>query len=231
MNWLLLIGISAQNNRVVGAMQLYSVERKVSQPIEGHAAAFIQFKMEGNQQESTLFCFAVRGAAGGKLHIIEVGTPPTGNSPFQKKAVDVFFPPEAQSDFPVAMQVSKKNCVVYLITQFFLDTCIATGKSLWASGGKKTSTAFFWNGEFPVGGVPTSIMWSLPPAAPLTAKQKRVDSCWLSSILNWMKAAAWPSIGCDTLRSTLYNCIAPTTLFCWADIPMRRSQFWAASVL
>ena len=86
-------------------MQLYSVERKVSQPIEGHAAAFIQFKMEGNQQESTLFCFAVRGAAGGKLHIIEVGTPPTGNSPFQKKAVDVFFPPEAQNDFPVAMQV------------------------------------------------------------------------------------------------------------------------------
>jgi len=117
-NWLLLIGISAQQNRVVGAMQLYSVERKVSQPIEGHAAAFIQFKMEGNQQESTLFCFAVRGAAGGKLHIIEVGTPPTGNSPFQKKAVDVFFPPEAQNDFPVAMQVSRKNCVVYLITKY-----------------------------------------------------------------------------------------------------------------
>jgi len=38
----LLIGISAQQNRVVGAMQLYSVERKVSQPIEGHAAAFMQ---------------------------------------------------------------------------------------------------------------------------------------------------------------------------------------------
>ena len=61
-NWLLLIGISApaDQNRVVGAMQLYSVERKVSQPIEGHAAAFIQFKMEGNPNESTLFCFAVR---------------------------------------------------------------------------------------------------------------------------------------------------------------------------
>ena len=25
--------------------------------------------------------------------------------PFPKKAVDVFFPPEAQNDFPVAMQV------------------------------------------------------------------------------------------------------------------------------
>ncbi|XP_033486293.1 clathrin heavy chain 1 isoform X1 [Epinephelus lanceolatus] len=116
--WLLLIGISAQQNRVVGAMQLYSVDRKVSQPIEGHAAGFAQFKMEGNTEESTLFCFAVRGQAGGKLHIIEVGTPPTGNQPFPKKAVDVFFPPEAQNDFPVAMQISSKQDVVFLITKY-----------------------------------------------------------------------------------------------------------------
>ncbi|NXO56302.1 CLH1 protein, partial [Aramus guarauna] len=102
--WLLLIGISAQQNRVVGAMQLYSVDRKVSQPIEGHAAAFAEFKIEGNAKPSTLFCFAVRSPAGGKLHIIEVGQPATGNQPFVKKAVDVFFPPEAQTDFPVAMQ-------------------------------------------------------------------------------------------------------------------------------
>ncbi|NXF76266.1 CLH1 protein, partial [Sclerurus mexicanus] len=105
--WLLLIGISAQQNRVVGAMQLYSVDRKVSQPIEGHAAAFAEFKIEGNAKPSTLFCFAVRSPAGGKLHIIEVGQPATGNQPFVKKAVDVFFPPEAQTDFPVAMQTPK----------------------------------------------------------------------------------------------------------------------------
>ncbi|XP_054181938.1 clathrin heavy chain 2 isoform X10 [Homo sapiens] len=103
--WLLLVGISAQQNRVVGAMQLYSVDRKVSQPIEGHAAAFAEFKMEGNAKPATLFCFAVRNPTGGKLHIIEVGQPAAGNQPFVKKAVDVFFPPEAQNDFPVAMQV------------------------------------------------------------------------------------------------------------------------------
>jgi len=57
----------AQTNRVVGAMQLYSVERKVSQPIEGHAAAFSQFSIPGNASPSTLFCFAVRGAQGGKV--------------------------------------------------------------------------------------------------------------------------------------------------------------------
>ncbi|CAI9724433.1 clathrin heavy chain 1 isoform X2 [Octopus vulgaris] len=99
-------------------MQLYSMERKVSQPIEGHAAAFAQFKMDGNQALSTLFCFAVRGAQGGKLHIIEVGQPPQGNSPFTKKAVDVFFPPEAQNDFPVAMQTSNKHNVIFLITKY-----------------------------------------------------------------------------------------------------------------
>ena len=48
-------------------MQLYSVERKVSQPIEGHAAAFAQFKLPGNTEESTLFTFAVRTQAGGKV--------------------------------------------------------------------------------------------------------------------------------------------------------------------
>jgi len=117
-NWLLLVGISAQQNRVVGAMQLYSVERKVSQPIEGHAAAFVQFRMDGNPADSTLFCFGVRSAQGGKLHIIEVGSPPSGNQPFVKKAVDVFFPPEAQNDFPVAMQISQKHGVVYLITKY-----------------------------------------------------------------------------------------------------------------
>lgn len=118
MNWFLLIGILAQENRVAGRMQLYSVERKVSQPIEGHAACFTQFKVDGNKDLSTLFSFSVRGPAGGKLHVIEVGTPQTGNQPYSKKAVDVFYPAEAQNDFPVAMQASKKYNVFYLITKY-----------------------------------------------------------------------------------------------------------------
>lgn len=48
-------------------MQLYSTERKVSQPIEGHAAAFATLKMESNPEQSTLFCFAARTAQGGKV--------------------------------------------------------------------------------------------------------------------------------------------------------------------
>jgi len=112
--WLLLIGIIAKDNRVVGAMQLYSVSKNVSQPIEGHAAAFAQFKYENKTEESTLFCFAVRNAQGGKLHIIEVGNNPNN----QKKQVEVFFPVEATNDFPVAMQISDKYGIIYLITKY-----------------------------------------------------------------------------------------------------------------
>lgn len=72
LKWLLLVGISAEQHRVKGNMQLYSVERKVSQPIEGHAASFAQHKLAGNAEESTLFAFAVRGAAGAKVSLIIV---------------------------------------------------------------------------------------------------------------------------------------------------------------
>ena len=39
----------------------------MSQPIEGHAAAFAQMKLPGNTEESTLFTFAVRTPQGGKV--------------------------------------------------------------------------------------------------------------------------------------------------------------------
>ena len=84
---------------------MYSTAKKVSQFIQGHAAAFAQYKMEGNPEPSTLFSFATRSESGGKLHIIEVGQPKAGNQPFQKRAVDVIFPNNAKNDFPTAMQV------------------------------------------------------------------------------------------------------------------------------
>ncbi|KAJ3054850.1 hypothetical protein HK097_000656 [Rhizophlyctis rosea] len=114
--WLLLIGISAQQGRVVGNMQLYSKERGVSQPLEGHAGAFAELASD-TATPYKLFTFAVRTATGAKLHIVEVDHKDP-NPPFQKRAVDVFFPPDAVNDFPVAMQVSKKYDVIFLVTKY-----------------------------------------------------------------------------------------------------------------
>jgi len=54
---------------------------------------------------------------------------------------------------------------------------------------------------------------TFPPWAPRTAKQKSVDGEAFPGMENCEKAAAWPSIGWLTLRSTEYSCIAPTTRF------------------
>merc|ERR1719353_153446 len=120
--WMVLIGIKSEpgTNRIIGAMQLYSKEKNVSQPIEGHAAAFADLTVEGGSTPSTLFTFAAKTSAGAKLHVIEVapGTRPEGAAPFGKKNSDIYFPPEAAQDFPVAMQVSDKYNCVYMVTKF-----------------------------------------------------------------------------------------------------------------
>ena len=119
--WMVLIGIKSEpgTNRIIGAMQLYSKEKNVSQPIEGHAAAFADLTVEGGSTPSTLFTFAAKTSAGAKLHVIEVapGTKAEGTPPFGKKNTDIFFPPEAAQDFPVAMQISQKYSVVYMVTK------------------------------------------------------------------------------------------------------------------
>jgi clathrin heavy chain len=114
---MVVVGISQQQGRVVGAMQLYSKDRGISQAIEGHAAAFGTLRLEGAPLDTKLFTFAVRTATGAKLHIVEVDHQAT-NPAFQKKAVDVYFPAEAVNDFPVAMQVSQKYSVIYLVTKY-----------------------------------------------------------------------------------------------------------------
>jgi clathrin heavy chain len=67
--WCLLTGISAQQGRVVGAMQLYSKDKNVSQPIEGHAAVFAEIKLEGSSIPTKVFAFAVRNLQGSKVKI------------------------------------------------------------------------------------------------------------------------------------------------------------------
>lgn len=114
--WLCLIGISQKEGRICGSMQLYSVEKQVSQSIEGHAAGFANYMAPGATKPSVLFALAVRTAAASKLLVLEVakGDAPT---PFAKRANDIFFPPEAVADFPVSMQISEKYEVVYMITK------------------------------------------------------------------------------------------------------------------
>ena len=69
---MVLVGISGNTTnpsafKVKGAMQLYRIERSVSQRIEGHAAAFAELKLDGHQFTTKLITFAVRTATGAKV--------------------------------------------------------------------------------------------------------------------------------------------------------------------
>ena len=59
------------------------------------------------------------GQTESKLHIIELGAKP-GATPFTKRTVDLFFPPDFADDFPVSMQVSDKFGFVYVVTKLGL---------------------------------------------------------------------------------------------------------------
>ncbi|KAJ2060105.1 Clathrin heavy chain [Coemansia sp. S146] len=117
MNWMSLIGISAVQGRIVGNMQLFNKDRSASQPIEAHAAEFSEIWLEGAAQPTQVFSFASRSTTGSKLHVVEIDHV-DGNPPFQKRSVDIFFPPEAVNDFPVSMQAGPKYELVYVVTKF-----------------------------------------------------------------------------------------------------------------
>lgn len=115
--WIFIVGIAAQDGRVVGTIQLYSTEKKVSQILEGHAAAFSELYTENTTTPYKLFSFAVRTATGARLHIVEIDHKDP-NPPFQKRAVDVFFPQDAPNDFPVAMEIGGRYGVIFLVTKY-----------------------------------------------------------------------------------------------------------------
>ncbi|KAG6527209.1 hypothetical protein ZIOFF_009304 [Zingiber officinale] len=125
--WLVLIGIAPGSPEkpqlVKGNMQLFSVDQQRSQALEAHAASFTTFKVFGNENPSILISFASKtinaGQITSKLHVIELGAQP-GKSGFIKKQADLFFPPDFADDFPVAMQISQKYSLIYVITKLGL---------------------------------------------------------------------------------------------------------------
>lgn len=123
--WLCLTGIKAGSvpgGPAEGATQLYSVEKKVSQPLTAHAGCFhATSKLPGRSDTAILFCFVEqKPGEKPKLQIIEVGK--QGPGAFRLAPTELPVPaagsdPAAASDFPVSMQASKKHDVLYILTK------------------------------------------------------------------------------------------------------------------
>ncbi len=133
--WGLLIGISkGATGGINGNMQLYSVEKRVSQVLAGHAGVFTTITPPGRTDRAQVLIFTGRKDGGPhQLFVMEVGREkdaPGGTFRLTPSAIP--FPPEATTDFPVSMQVSAKHDIVFMITKFglFFMFDVHTGKAL-----------------------------------------------------------------------------------------------------
>lgn len=131
--WLLLTGIrKGSQGGVDGNMQLYSVAKRVSQPLQGHAGTFTDVKVNGESQARTLLCFVDKkpGPDLPNLRIMQVDKPDGLQGDFRLQPRQIPFPPQAQQgfDFPVSLVASPKHDMLYLVTKmgflymFFVHT-------------------------------------------------------------------------------------------------------------
>jgi clathrin heavy chain len=118
--WCVLGGISAgANGAVNGAMQLYNVDKKVSQPLTGHAAAFATLKLPG-REEAQVIVFHEKKPDSlelPKLFIREIGRDPSRGPPFGIQPAVIPIPPDAAADFPVSMAIDQKDEIAFLLTK------------------------------------------------------------------------------------------------------------------
>ncbi|OLY81644.1 Clathrin heavy chain 1 [Smittium mucronatum] len=134
MNWILVIGISEQNGRVVGTTQLFNKDKGVSQIIDAHAATFFEFNIDGSSIPTQALILASRDQNKSQMSIVEIDHA-DGAPTLEKRKVDIPFPPEAVNDFPVAVQTSSKFGLAYIITKYgFLHIYfVETGANIFSS--------------------------------------------------------------------------------------------------
>lgn len=135
MSWCLLTAISTQDQgkTIDGNMQLYSVERKQQQLLEGHAGCFGNVAISDTAGPAGLFTFTERkaGTLQTKLHVMDV-TAPRGEGlppPFKVQS-EIAMPPEAPGDFAVSLHLSEKHGVIFMVTKagylFMFDVATAS---------------------------------------------------------------------------------------------------------
>lgn len=129
--WLLLVGLTkTEQGEMKGVLQLFSVDKNITQYIEGHCGVFIPFKLSNNYV-TTCICIASNNGGDGKIFIMEVPTQKPADAPvFNKQNVKLQF--SAPNDFPVAMQAGDKYGIIYMITKmgFLYLFDVETGKTI-----------------------------------------------------------------------------------------------------
>jgi len=156
--WCLLCGISAGGAPGVinGTMQLYSIEKSVSQMLQGHSGVFSVIKVPGRDEPAQILAFEDKKPdQPAKLFIMEVGRDKSApGGVFRVAPQNIPVAPEAANDFPVTMNASKKHDLIYMITKmgFLYLFDIFSGKPIYRAR-ITTDTVFVSTESSATGGI------------------------------------------------------------------------------
>lgn len=129
LKWLAVTGLFQEEQGVVsGLVQLHGVDRRLSQLLPGQCAQLCRHQFPSHERPSQLLLLADRGPAGqrpeGRLHLIELGAgagaaEATGAGALRGPIAETleFFDPLDKFDFPVCLQVSSSQGLVYVLTK------------------------------------------------------------------------------------------------------------------
>ncbi|XP_050028849.1 clathrin heavy chain 1-like isoform X2 [Dermacentor andersoni] len=123
LKWLAVTGLFQEEQVVSGLVQLYSVDRRVSQLLPGQCAQLCRHQFQGQAHASQLLLLADRGPAvqrpEGRLHLSELGPPASTGGALRGPIAETleFFDPLDKFDFPVCLQVSSSQGLVYVLTK------------------------------------------------------------------------------------------------------------------
>ena len=119
--WCLVCGIKQGSGPGVidGVMQLFSIEKSVSQMLQGHSGAFSVINIAGREEPAQILCFEDKKPdQPAKLFIMEVGRDKSApGGVFRVTPQNIPTAPEAANDFPVTMTASKKHNLIYMISK------------------------------------------------------------------------------------------------------------------
>mmetsp|Transcript_21954 Transcript_21954/g.32005 ORF Transcript_21954/g.32005 Transcript_21954/m.32005 type:complete len:1722 (-) Transcript_21954:178-5343(-) len=121
--WCLLVGICAgpagpSGPTINGNMQLYSIEKQVSQMLQGHSGSFAMVNLPGRDPAQVLCFEQKKPDQPAQIFIMEIGR--DKNAPggvFRVAPQNIPVPADAGNDFPVAMNVSKVHDILYMVTK------------------------------------------------------------------------------------------------------------------
>jgi len=134
--WCLLMGIAQGAGGVIqGTMQLFSIEKGVSQTLNGHTGCFHTIAVPGRAEPAQVLCFEEKKPdTPAKLFVMEVGRDKDApGGVFRLAPVPIPVPADAPNDFPVAMVASPKYDVLFMMTKmgylYLFD--VFSGKALY----------------------------------------------------------------------------------------------------